>query len=736
MSFNPVPFGKYELLTRLAAGGMAEIFLARTKSIQGFEKYLVIKKILRNRTNDQEFVRMFLDEARVAATLDHPNIVQIYDVGHVDTEYFIAMEYLRGHNLIEIVRAGAKLGYSKPPLEHVISMLTGVSAGLHYAHEKADFNGRPLEIVHRDVTPQNVVVSFDGGVKIVDFGIAKAATREVETLAGTLKGKIGYMSPEQCRGQPVDRRSDIFALGIILYELTTGKRLYHERSDFETLKKIIEGPVPSPRDILPFYPAALNQIVMRCLAKDAADRYQTVRDFHQDLDAFARDNQLVIGTVPLAQYMERIFADELAAQKSGDPAAMLFASQMQTSTSAPSYLGESSRRSSKIVAPLVSARRQHMLTRVLQGGAVVAVLGAAGGFVWWKTRPPSSAPLPSLPMNATASTGTGATPAPATTGNPTVAGTPNPAGTGTTAPAGTPPTGPATATGPATGPATPTTAPANPTPAPGPATPPPAATAKTGPGPAGPRGPAAPRESAHLTILAEPKCEVLFDGMPVGQTPILDNPVAAGKHTISLLNSTAGVRESIKINLQPGQLWARSFTIKDGKLITTTGANAKLLASNETKGEPARSEPAGSAKKDDPPATKPKAAEGPATSPVVAAPPPKKEDPPPAPKPAPTPQPEAASTSTRNVAGFVLEAQKVGGVAAQLPESFVANHRGQRHAGTYKICVSPAGKVYDVQIVSGIPGADGDIVDTIKRWTYKPQTSNVCANKLFAFQVP
>src|SRR6516165_5452866 len=225
MSADPIPFGKYELISRLAAGGMAEIFLARTKSIQGFEKYLVIKRILSHRSQDPEFVRMFLDEARVAATLDHPNIVQIYDVGHVDNEYFIAMEYLRGHNLIEIVRAGAKLGYFKPPLEHVMSVLTGVCAGLHYAHDKRDFQGRPLDIVHRDVTPQNIVVSFDGAVKIVDFGIAKAATREVETLAGTLKGKIGYMSPEQCRGAAVVLRSDVFAVGISLYELTTGKRL-------------------------------------------------------------------------------------------------------------------------------------------------------------------------------------------------------------------------------------------------------------------------------------------------------------------------------------------------------------------------------------------------------------------------------------------------------------------------------------------------------------------------------
>jgi serine/threonine-protein kinase len=387
MSFQPVSFGKYELVSRLAAGGMAEIFLARTKSIQGFEKYLVIKRILGHRTQDPEFVRMFLDEARVAATLDHPNIVQIYDVGHVDNEYFIAMEYLRGHNLIEIVRAGAKLGYAKPPLEHVVSALTQCCAGLHYAHDKRDFEGRSLEIVHRDVTPQNLVVSFDGSVKVVDFGIAKAATREVETLAGTLKGKIGYMSPEQCRGAPVDRRSDVFAVGIILFELTTGKRLYHERSDFDTLKKIIEGPVPSPRDLLPFYPAFLNAIVVRCLQKNPDDRYQSARDLHADLDAFGRDNQLVTGTVPLSQYMERIYADELATHKSADAAAMASSAQVTMTGSSASYLGESSRRSSSPMAtPLAEARRQHLMRLGLQATIAVLLVLLGGGVVFWQTR--------------------------------------------------------------------------------------------------------------------------------------------------------------------------------------------------------------------------------------------------------------------------------------------------------------------------------------------------------------
>lgn len=730
MGINPVPFGKYELISRLAAGGMAEIFLARTKSIQGFEKYLVIKKILKNRTSDPEFVRMFLDEARVAATLDHPNIVQIYDVGHIDNEYYIAMEYLRGHNLIEIVRAGAKLGYSKPPLEHVMSILSGVCAGLHYAHDKRDFQGRPMEIVHRDVTPQNIVISFDGAVKVVDFGIAKAATREVETLAGTLKGKIGYMSPEQCRGLAVDRRSDIFAVGIILYELTTGKRLYHERSDFETLKKIIEGPVPSPRDILPFYPAALNAIVVRCLQKSADDRYQTARDLHADLDAFSRDNQLVTGTVPLAQYMERIFADELAAHKNADASGLVFASQMATSSSSPSYLGESSKRSSQIEVPLVKARRQHMINRALQGAAAILLVVAGGVFVWWKMRPPSTPPVVAQP-----------TPPPATTPSPTapVAAAAVPTGT---PPAPAPVTVPTTAPAPAVAPATAPTAPATPVAA----APTPAPALAPGVGP--PRAkPAAKPGDAHVTIAADPKCEVLVDGSPYGQTPLIDLAVPAGKHTIILLNSSAGIKETQKVTLSTGQLWTKSFHFDGGKVQIENGLSKKALLAGEGGSRP-EAVAATTASKE--PATKPRATEGgastskvdPAVTPVAAAP---KPAPAPTPSPAvktavpaPSPAPVAAAPSAqpRTVASFVLDAQRLSGAPVTLPSHVQKRDAGQKVVGSYKICVNKDGGVYDVTTIASISGADGAITDTLRSWKYKPQTGNVCATKVVSIQIP
>ncbi len=701
MSFQPVSFGKYELVSRLAAGGMAEIFLARTKSIQGFEKYLVIKRILAHRTQDPEFVRMFLDEARVAATLDHPNIVQIYDVGHVDNEYFIAMEYLRGHNLIEIVRAGAKLGYAKPPLEHVVSILTQCCAGLHYAHDKRDFEGRSLEIVHRDVTPQNVVVSFDGSVKVVDFGIAKAATREVETLAGTLKGKIGYMSPEQCRGAPVDRRSDVFAVGIILFELTTGKRLYHERSDFDTLKKIIEGPVPSPRDLLPFYPAFLNAIVVRCLQKNPDDRYQTARDLHADLDAFARDNQLVTGTVPLSQYMERIYADELATHKSADAAAMATAAQVTMTGSSSSYLGEASRRSSSPIAtPLATARKQHLMRLGLQAAIAVLLVLLGGGVVFWKTKHDD------VSRQAVAAAAVPAAQPAAASG---AAVAPKAA-----APAGLPVA--AVPTGVAVAAAVPS-APAHSRP-----------TAKPG--------------DAHITVASSPSCELLVDGVPYGATPLIDLAVPAGKHVIVLLNSSASVRETKKVQLREGELWTRSFSFEGGKATEQNGLSAKMLAGHDAA-------PAPAAKTETPAvaAVVPHAAAAVAAAPhPTPAPAQAAAVPPTAPRPA-----EGAATGAkpaavasmappqkpRNVNARTLDSQQVYHPDPSLPAIVKIQRKGTGDARfAAKVCVGNDGRVYQVNVLASIPGGDDAIVSTIKQWTYKPQPVSVCfvANIVYDLQ--
>jgi serine/threonine protein kinase len=294
--------GKYTIIKRLATGGMAEIFLARVSGLPGFQKMVVIKRILPQLASNNDFVEMFLDEARIAATLQHPNVVQMYDVGVVDGNYFIAMEYLHGEDVRAIMKTVHR-AEKKLPLEHALNIVIGVASGLHYAHEKVGFDGNKLDIVHRDVTPQNIIVTYDGAVKLLDFGIAKASNRFGETRFGTLKGKVPYMSPEQCRGEPLDRRSDIFSLGIMLYELTLGKRLFRGKSDFDLLKQIVEGVVPPPRELDPGYAPDLEAIVMRALEKEKDRRYATARELQAELEALVRADRLHVSPIAMTQYM-------------------------------------------------------------------------------------------------------------------------------------------------------------------------------------------------------------------------------------------------------------------------------------------------------------------------------------------------------------------------------------------------------------------------------------------------
>jgi serine/threonine-protein kinase len=313
----PKQFGKYTLLRSLAAGGMAELFLALHRSVAGFEKLIVIKRILPSMNQDQGFIEMLLHEARVAATLSHPNVVQIFDVGQVDGTYFIAMEHIHGEDIQSIVRAMKHMNVAEFPLEHSISILLGTCAGLAYAHDKRDLDGAALAIVHRDISPRNIVVSFTGDVKIVDFGIAKSGTEPNgdDTPSGQLKGKVPYMSPEQAAGQPIDWRSDIFAAGVMLFELTTGRRLFKGASEYETLKMICDKDYPLPSQVKPGYPLELERIVMRALAKRREDRYQSAREMQADLESFAREERIAVSQVGLTKWMESLFADKLAQQK-------------------------------------------------------------------------------------------------------------------------------------------------------------------------------------------------------------------------------------------------------------------------------------------------------------------------------------------------------------------------------------------------------------------------------------
>jgi serine/threonine protein kinase len=303
--------GKYRLLSRLAIGGMAEIYLASVAdSFEDPDRYVVIKLLRGNFARDPEFVRMFLDEGRLAVQLEHPNIGQVYDTGEERGLYYIAMEYLHGHD------AGAFLDHAithrtRIPLEHVLTVVGGVAAGLHHAHETCDSEGQPIRIVHRDVSPSNIFVTYEGAVKLVDFGLA--ATQSSQFRAGVVQGKTAYMSPEQCRSQPLDRRSDVFSLGTVLYELTTGQRLFRTAptdTNYEIMDRIVNGLVAPPSRIVPGYSAELQAIVMRALAVDPADRYATAEELRVDLEALAKAERTGPSAAVLARYVNATFGDK------------------------------------------------------------------------------------------------------------------------------------------------------------------------------------------------------------------------------------------------------------------------------------------------------------------------------------------------------------------------------------------------------------------------------------------
>jgi hypothetical protein len=261
---------------------------------------------------------MFLDEARLSATLTHPHVIEVYDVGAESEAPFFAMEYVHGANVREMLRAESRrAGHASAPLPlaHAVTIVAAAAEGLHYAHERLGPGGEPLDIVHRDVSPSNVLVSFDGAVKVSDFGIAKWAFQRTRTQEGTLKGKFAYMSPEQCRARPVDRRSDIFALGAILYEVTTGAPPFTGASELDILNQIATGRAvpPSWPEEIGAYPPALAEIVMRALAPDANERFPTMQSLQIALESFARASGLALSTVALASFVQDLFADELAA---------------------------------------------------------------------------------------------------------------------------------------------------------------------------------------------------------------------------------------------------------------------------------------------------------------------------------------------------------------------------------------------------------------------------------------
>src|SRR3954470_4713374 len=299
-------FGKYALIRKIGTGGMAEVYLARTGVAQGLHKTLVIKKIHSAYARSSQFAVMFKDEAKIALGLNHPNIIQVFDFGAVGDTYFLAMEYVEGLDLLRVLQEAAK---ARLRLPYGLSayVVQQVAKGLDYAHRKGDEFGQPLGIVHRDISPQNILLSWDGGVKIVDFGIARA--RDVHEEQGVIKGKFAYMSPEQGRGEPVDCRSDVFAAGIVLFELVCARPLFHGKGK-EALEMVKSGAIPRPRDFAPELPESLEKIILKALSFHRGDRYQTARDLQHDLGRFqlewAQKTGSLIDSGALAQQLSQL----------------------------------------------------------------------------------------------------------------------------------------------------------------------------------------------------------------------------------------------------------------------------------------------------------------------------------------------------------------------------------------------------------------------------------------------
>ena len=419
---NGRPIGRYEPIRRLAVGGMAEIYLARLLGvgIEGFEKLVVLKRILPQHALDPELLRMFLDEARLSATLTHPHITEVYDVGTDGAAPFFAMEYVHGANLRELMRAHARAAnVPAAPLElgYAIGIVAAAADGLHYAHARLGPGGEPMGIVHRDVSPSNVLVSYDGAVKVSDFGIAKWALQRTRTQEGTLKGKFAYMSPEQCRGRAVDRRSDVFALGTILYELTTGGAPFTGDSDLEILNRIAGGVAPAPTwpEEKGVYPPALAAIVMRALAPDPGDRYPTMQALQVALETFAREAGISVSTVALGGLMQQLFAEDLAAWHEAERAGKSLGEHLAARTVTVRAGADGERTATDAFGPTrrraTAGQQRWMGALGLAAFAAVSALGGVLAAKKWRSverepTPPSATaaappvavpPLPALP---------------------------------------------------------------------------------------------------------------------------------------------------------------------------------------------------------------------------------------------------------------------------------------------------------------------------------------------------
>ncbi len=410
---QPEPFGRYLLIHKLATGGMGEVLLARQSGPAGFDRFVAVKRLLPHLAEDGQFVQMFLDEARLAAMLTHPNICQIFEFGCNDGSYYLAMEYLSGEALSAILEKSKAL---EKPLGHGVSayIVAHACEGLHYAHEKTDDAGKPLQLVHRDVSPSNLFITFDGNVKLLDFGIAKAANRIAHTATGSLKGKFGYIAPEAYQGAELDRRTDLFSMGVVLWELLTRQRLYKRDAEYLVGKAIVEEPPPDPRDVDPTIPAPLVEITLRALAKKPGERYQSALEMRRALTAFLRTLPEEVDSTSLVALMESLFGELMATRKvvleqlreeesQVSDIDALEATQATTTKQSPLMVPQNFVQPVVVALPQKAAPGSRRLA--IAGGVALGALALAGGWAILRPRtavaPPSVATAPPIAPTVT-----------------------------------------------------------------------------------------------------------------------------------------------------------------------------------------------------------------------------------------------------------------------------------------------------------------------------------------------
>lgn len=397
---GPRQFGRYELVMELAAGGMASLYLARLRGLECFEKQLAIKIIHPHLTRDPKFIKMFLDEASIAAQIHHPNVTQIFDLGEVEGSYFMAMEYIHGQDMRAVLQANARRRREggPPPRDHwryAAAIVAEAAAGLHSAHELRSPQGELLGLVHRDVSPHNLLLSYDGHVKLTDFGIAYARHRLSHTDSGTVKGKIAYMAPEQARGDAVDRRADLFSLGVVLWEAVCLRRLFRRETDTATLLEITQGEVPAPRSLRPDLPLALEEVILRALARDPRDRYASAKDLEQDLRRLLSRGDPMVGAAELAVLMEDLFAERRLAREKVIREALeapVSASLSAAAPPAPTEPTRETRLSAEVQAVAREPRRALGGRWVVVAALVLVAALGLGGFLIYRQGRRAQAP--------------------------------------------------------------------------------------------------------------------------------------------------------------------------------------------------------------------------------------------------------------------------------------------------------------------------------------------------------